>query len=310
MKFKNIPKRKYLLPGIIFAFIMCTYVCTIIFHKILHKIESSHNILSVIPYLEILFILLLSIILGLILGHLVIRIINEHNKKITVLSKKILNSQEEERQKISRDLHDSISQLLMAAKVNFDAYKINPEKHHDRFEMGIRLIDRCSQELQDIYTNLFPSSLQYLGLEAAVKWYVKHYLDSRAIKTSLNFIFQKKIPSNIELNLYRIMQEILSNIVKHSMADNVKIDLRVSLDNTLYLTVEDDGKGFSIDNSEKKIQGFGLDNIRLRVEEMNGYLNVITRSGSGTNIKIKIYLDEKKKPEFKFKEDLVSVIDT
>lgn len=208
-------------------------------------------------------------------------------KKVANLHSQLLKLQEKERENLARELHDSVGQTILAAKLNFNSYEKDPVKFRDRFNVGLSLIDRTSQELREIYTALHPSVLKELGLEAAIRSLVKNLLEPSNCKTTLSIKIKNKLSYSLEVNLFRITQEIITNIVKHSKASNVDLKLTQSK-NRINLHIQDNGKGFSEKDVKLKSKGFGLVNIRRRVEDMNGKIKIESTLGLGANFDIYI----------------------
>lgn len=205
-------------------------------------------------------------------------------EEIRRLSNEIISSQEKERERVAKDLHDGVVQTILAAKLNFKAFQKEPEESGDRFEMGLMFIDKANRELREIYTDLYPSILNDIGLEATIKWHVKNTLELHGIKTYLRFNISDRPAHDIEVNLYRMVQEISSNIIKYSEADRVEMEL-VQQNGYIALTVADNGKGFLIDEVKR---GYGLSNLRQRSESFGGVMNVDAAPGKGTRISITI----------------------
>ncbi len=201
-------------------------------------------------------------------------------KKVANLHSQLLKLQEKERESLARELHDSIGQTILAAKLNFNSYEKNPIKFQDRFKVGLLLIDRVSQELREIYTALHSSVLKELGLEAAVRSLVKNLLEPYNCQTNLNIKIKSKLSYSLEVNIFRIIQEIFTNIVKHSQA--TQVDLKLSqIKNRINLHIQDNGKGFVEKEAKLKSKGFGLENIKRRVEDMNGKIKIESTFGLG-----------------------------
>ncbi|PJZ68480.1 histidine kinase [Leptospira perolatii] len=210
-------------------------------------------------------------------------------KKVASLHTKVLASQEEERSRLSRELHDGVGQLVLAAKLHFQAYERSPSEHPESFKAGLELIDRASQELREIYTNLQPSSLKELGLEAAVRSLTSQIFPLQKIQVKTNFHIAENIPQHIQNQTYRILQEICANILKHSQANKVELRL-LSENGYLVVSARDNGKGFEEKEARLKATGFGLENIRRRTEDLNGTLFLESRPGKGTYYVLRIPL--------------------
>ena len=225
----------------------------------------------------------------------IIRDITEQQRKtneIRDLNESIRQSREQERQRIAKDLHDGIGQTILAAKLNFQTFEKDMEKYKDRFDVGLEFIDKASQELREVYSNLFPSVLADLGLEAAVRWFCKQYLEAKGVTTEIVLDINNQLSAETEVNIYRILQEISSNIIKHSHADYVKILINNNDErNLLDLEVTDNGLGFEYDKDKRPSGSFGLSDIQERVKSMQGSFDIKTSPGEGTTIDIKVPLN-------------------
>lgn len=200
------------------------------------------------------------------------------------LSASILQLQESERQRIAKDLHDSVGQLILAAKINLISYKNNPEHFAERFETGLDIIDKASQELREIYTNLYPSTLRDLGLVTTIRWYARNILEVRGLSVDLKLGLKRALAHDAEVNLFRIIQETFSNIVKHSGATRVSVALSQSR-GMIRLAIKDNGRGFT---QNRAGGGFGLENIRQRIKHLGGQIVIESSPGAGTMYRITI----------------------
>ncbi len=206
-------------------------------------------------------------------------------EEIGRLNQYIMRLQEAERQMVSKDLHDGVGQTILAAKLNIDTFKKDPVRYADRLDMGLRFISKASQELREICMDLYPSILNDLGLEATIRWYAKNALGAYDIATRLSLTTHRKISHDLEVNIYRIIQEIFSNILKHSGADSVSVSLSQDGERTV-LVVEDDGIGFSLEKECNTPGGHGLWNVRQRTRSIGGECVIDSRPGAGTVITI------------------------
>jgi len=201
--------------------------------------------------------------------------------RIQKLNGRLIELQEEERQRIAGDLHDSVGQLILAAKLNLVSYKSDPTHFADRFDVALSIIDQASQELREIYTNLYPRSLHDLGLEATVRWHARNILETHGLKVSLE-MKAGTLSHELQVRIFRITQEVFANIVKHAHARSVK--LKLSRNKTrIQLTISDDGKGFS---PSAPRSGFGLDSIRRRVESVGGEFSIESSRGHGSKFSV------------------------
>lgn len=214
----------------------------------------------------------------------------EREKQQQLLLKTIIETQEQERNRISRELHDNVGQMLAAAKFNFTslADQINiPESASRKLEHIAELLSDAITELSSISQQIMPKILREEGLIPAID----HLLDKTLRKTHVTCRFQhfgqiERLSETIEIHLYRIVQELISNIIKHSGATEVNVQLSRAK-NHLVLTIEDNGKGM---NETIQKNGMGLANITSRAEAMNGKFHYESSPGMGTTSIIRIPL--------------------
>jgi len=202
------------------------------------------------------------------------------------ITKAILEGEEKERERVGKDLHDGLGGMLAGVKINFSAWasqNLEPENKQN-FNEILHQLDHSVTELRNISRNLMPESLLKLGLETALKDLCEFYS-----RKDLHIGFQpidinSKLPLAVQINIFRIVQEILANAVKHSEAENIL--LQCSQSNDLFLiTIEDDGKGFSQDSSPTK--SMGLHNLKTRVDYLKGKME-INSDHEGTAINIEL----------------------
>lgn len=202
------------------------------------------------------------------------------------ITKAILEGEEKERERVGKDLHDGLGGMLAGVKINFSAWasqNLEPENKQN-FNEILHQLDHSVTELRNISRNLMPESLLKLGLETALKDLCEFYS-----RIDLHIGFQpidinSKLPLAVQINIFRIVQEILANAVKHSEAENIL--LQCSQSNDVFLvTIEDDGKGFSQDSSPTK--SMGLHNLKTRVDYLKGKME-INSDHEGTAINIEL----------------------
>jgi signal transduction histidine kinase len=203
----------------------------------------------------------------------------------------ILEAQEFERQRISEDLHDRLGSKLAAVKLHFLAYKNSNGKTMDFFRIGSNLLDDAVDEVREISHNMVSGVLSKFGLVVALQDL------KNTIESSNQFTFQfhnhqldGRLDMNTEINLYRIVQELVSNILKHSQANEIILQLN-RYESELLLTIEDNGIGFD-SGSESLKKGMGLKNIETRVAKLNGKIHIDSHKGKGSIITIEIPLNK------------------
>lgn len=201
----------------------------------------------------------------------------------------IMETQEQERKRIAEDLHDSLGHLLSTVKLNLQTLP-DDQRHH--YVNSLQLLNQASKEIHDISFNLMPQTLEEEGLIPAL-----HELTEKIRKSSLyDIILQVHDMENFEIdkqtkfNIYRIVQEAVSNILKHADAKEINIQL-VKQENQLTIMIEDDGKGF--DANQIKKNGRGLRNITARAEWLLGTIQIDSTPGRGTTISIEIPIGQK-----------------
>jgi len=221
--------------------------------------------------------------------------LEEKEKMRLHLLKKIIVTQEEERKRISRELHDETSQsltsLMLGLKLIHEANDINEVR---KLATNFReIIYKTLEEIQWLSYELRPSTLDDLGLEAALKRYIKE-LSRHAdinIKYELHHCKNIRLISVIETTVYRVVQEALTNVIRHAEAQNVKVSLKCD-DKNMEAIVEDDGKGFDFAALQKEQQTLGLFGMTERATLVGGELIIDTESGKGTRVILRIPLEE------------------
>jgi signal transduction histidine kinase len=227
---------------------------------------------------------------GIGLGLALLYIFNDERKKIEKeleknrdeTTQKILFAQEQERQRLARDLHDDLGGSLSVLNRELDEFN---EKNANSLNFSVNLTKKIVQDLRTISHHLMPSSFEEKGLISVVKETVE--MANRQSKVYFLLVSkgtERKLNLDKEINIYRIIKELIANVLKHSEAKQSIIQL-IYFDEFLYVSVEDDGKG--IDFSHNKDWGIGLNNINLRTEYLKARL-ITESSPSGTLINIEI----------------------
>lgn len=192
----------------------------------------------------------------------------------------VLQGEEQERQRIAQDLHDSMGGML--ANIRMSLSSLDYDKTTEIREK----IDKAIVEMRRISRNLMPETLKNLGLEIALKELCESMNNKHFSIQFEAFNISENIPFQTQLALYRITQESISNVIKYAQAQNVIVQISQN-ENTLSLTIEDDGIGF---NKSEINYGLGLKNIENRVRLINGSLDIISKKGEGTTINIECHV--------------------
>lgn len=212
----------------------------------------------------------------------------ENNMKIESMHA-MIEGQEAERERVAKDLHDSLGGLLSTVKLQFDSLenKLEDVTNFKNYQNANRLLDTACQEVRDIARNMQPSSLLNLGLVAAVGDLINRIddPDQRTIDFQ-HYGLENKLENTVALTVYRLVQELLNNSIKHSQAKEILIQL-TRKENEFIIMVEDDGVGFDVEGVEK---GMGTENILSRVNYLKGDLSVHSEKEKGTTTLITVPL--------------------
>ena len=208
------------------------------------------------------------------------------NEKQLIAARSLLQGQEEERTRLARDLHDGVGGLLSGVKLSMSNMKGNfflSEENALAMNNVIMQLDQSIAELRRVSHNMMPESLIKYGLKEALENYCETLNISGKIKVQLQaYGMEERMEQSNEIVAYRMVQELLNNVIKHADAKNVLIQL-VRKQDHFTLTVEDDGKGF---DPKEISSGAGLQNIKARAEYLNGTLDIVSSRGEGTSVTI------------------------
>ena len=223
-----------------------------------------------------------------------------YQSQLRKLNFELFNAIEEEREKISRELHDELGQELTAINLNLNLIKsCLPEgiddKVNDRLNDTKQVVDNIMDQIHEISLELRPLMLDDLGLSEALKHFIEQFEKRTDIATQFNSSgLNHNLKSRIRINIYRVIQEALNNIAKHSQADKVEIHLSKNAQH-LEVLIEDNGVGISRENEathSNNKNGMGILGMRERIESMHGEFNIESQKCEGTRIMIKIPLEK------------------
>jgi len=223
------------------------------------------------------------------------RATRDSEESLRRLTARLLKLQDEERRKISRELHDSLGQYLASVKMNLEMFRQTCPPHA-LLQEAVQLLDQSIVETRTISYLLHPPLLDETGLASAIAWYVDGFARRSGIEVALDMPGEVgRLPESLELGLFRVLQESLTNIHRHSKSSKAEIVMTLSADHVL-LTVRDYGKGiprsllgdFSINGTKF---GVGLAGMRERIHELGGKFD-IQSSATGTLISVTIPVTE------------------
>lgn len=209
----------------------------------------------------------------------------EREKKIEV-TQALLQGEENERERVARDLHDGLGGMLAGIRLNLATLPAPANPDTPEFTGIIRQIDHSTTELRRIARNMMPETLLSIGLEEALGDLCNTLTTSSPAISYQPFNIDPALPRNTQVTIYRIVQEMLSNAVKHANATEIVLQF-AQHKQTIYITIEDNGKGFDTTLISKS-KGIGLYNIKKRVEYLNGDIEIITAANEGTTINIEL----------------------
>jgi PAS domain S-box-containing protein len=222
--------------------------------------------------------------------------IRRHRQELRQLTEKLFQSQEEERRRIARELHDESGQSLTAVKLALERIEQNISSKETglRKEIGeiIMMVRRTSSEIRRLSYHLHPTLLIDLGLEPALDLYFKEIKNHTGHNIEFNMVgFDHRLDVDMETVFYRFSQEALTNTLKHSGADNFRLSIIKSYPKIIFLA-EDDGIGFDTQIIGKDQRSLGLLGMRERTSLLGGTFNLRSQPGEGTRIRIEIPFDE------------------
>lgn len=202
-------------------------------------------------------------------------------------TKSIIEAEEKERRRIAQDLHDGIGQILSAAKLNLSSLEatLNPVDEAQRFALKntLDLIDDSVKEVRTVSQNMMPNTLIKLGLASAIREFITKIGSLPNLKIDLEIVgLDQRLEESVETALYRAIQEIVNNIIKHANANKISIQL-IRHDHDLSVVIEDNGIGFDT-LKLNEFEGIGLKNILSRIEFINGKVHFDSVQGRGTTV--------------------------
>jgi two-component system sensor histidine kinase UhpB len=226
--------------------------------------------------------------------------LRESRERMHALSQRLIVAQEEERRHIARELHDQIGQALTALKLDLQAVQRAPDALllASRLQESIQMLEQTLNQVRDLSFDLRPSLLDDLGLVSALRWYVDRWEQHTGIKTHFEAKgFQEadlRLPPNLDIVCFRIVQEALTNVLRHAQARRVDVTVRLH-EGRFELEVSDDGVGFDVEKTLRRRApeaSLGLLGMQERVELMDGHLTTESEPMRGTRIVARFSLQE------------------
>jgi signal transduction histidine kinase len=242
-------------------------------------------------------ILILSIAVFLVLTYLLFSRHRLHQKQrwqaeqlrqSELRSKAIIEAEEKERIRIAQELHDGVGQQLSAVKMNMSTLEsqlqLSGKEQQQLMSQVIEMVDESVKEVRAVSHNMMPNALLKAGLGAAAREFLNRINGSK-LKIELEISgLEERLDNTVEMILFRVLQEIVNNIIKHADASNVNIQI-IHHGNEVTMMVEDNGKGFDTKHFDA---GLGLRNIQSRIEYLNGTVHFDSYPGKGTTVSVEV----------------------
>lgn len=215
--------------------------------------------------------------------------INElETEKQLLATQSLLKGQEDERSRLAKDLHDGLGGLLSGVKLQLGAMKGNlilSEENGRSFNLALLKLDESISEMRRVAHNMMPEALLNMGLQQALQDYCDGLSDGQPFKIHTEFHgLEQRMQPSVEIVLYRIVQELLNNAVKHSQATDIVAQV-IRQNDDLSITVEDNGKGFDVQTLDQ-FRTAGFRNIQSRVNYLHGQVDIMSTPGKGTSVHI------------------------
>jgi len=212
--------------------------------------------------------------------------VKEHEELQRQRFSAVIEAEENERARVAKDLHDGIGQLLSSAKLSLTAVTLpSNDAQGQLLNNSIQVLDQATQEVRSISHNLMPAALMELGLKEALEDMVLKINESKLLNIKFSIVgIEARLHAPIEVAVYRVVQEVINNMMKHSKADQIEINL-TGIENTLHLSISDNGVGFEKEMITKS-KGLGWKSVFSRIAMLKGNIEVDTQPGKGTNINI------------------------
>ena len=221
------------------------------------------------------------------------RITELETEKQLAATEAVLKGEEQERSRLAKDLHDGLGGLLSGIKLQLGAMKGNlilSEANGLVFNNALNKLDESINEMRRVAHNMMPETLMKLGLKQALQDYCAYLSSSGNFLINSEFHgLEERMDSAAEISVYRIVQELLNNAIKHSGSTTILAQV-MRAGNNLTITVEDNGQGFELHDAHT-LKTAGLRNVRSRVNYLNGKMDILTSLGKGTSVYIECKID-------------------
>ncbi len=233
-----------------------------------------------------------SVLITVIIVYFIASIINYHRRYIKLQKERMLAEivmQENERKRIANDLHDSLGPLLATVKLNINSINVEDEEEKEIIRRAGKHLDTIIKTVRQISYNLLPNTLDRKGLPEALNEFASQITSQKGLHIDIQTKNVVPLEKDMQIHVFRILQEIIHNTIKHAKARHLKIALNSNEEN-FWIHTQDDGVGFNLTATKADSPGFGLKSIESRAEILRGKVNIETQPGAGTFYVIQIPL--------------------
>jgi signal transduction histidine kinase len=237
-------------------------------------------------------ILIVVAVIAAIMIYFIISIIRQQRRYRVVAQEKIkaeITTLENERRRIAADLHDEVGPLLSAVKLQINNIEGIGEEDNELIQKSSSYMDDIIKKMREISNDLLPNVLVRKGLVAAIQDFISKLKNASGIVIDFEHNEPMRFETSFEVNVYRIVQEIIHNAVKHSNASHLSVRLHMT-EKLLRLSTEDNGNGFNMEEVRKSKAGLGLLNLQSRTDVMSGDFHCESEMGKGTKYLFEIPL--------------------
>src|SRR5882757_2859727 len=234
--------------------------------------------------------LFVSLVIAIIIVYFFVSIIRYHRRYMKLQREKIyaeITIRENERKRIAGDLHDSLGPLLSAVKLNISSVEVENAGDREVLEKTGGYLDEIIGSMRRISHDLLPNTLERRGLLEAIREFLLQVKNKQSVNIQLYVVKEITVPKEKEIHIFRMIQEIVHNTIKHAHAHNLQIGFSEEEGHLLFLA-KDDGQGFDKEKTLAGSHGLGLRSLESRCEILNGVLSLESKPGAGTNYFIKI----------------------
>ncbi|GAA0550901.1 sensor histidine kinase [Chitinophaga japonensis] len=231
-----------------------------------------------------------SLLIAIIIIYFVVSIILYHRRYIRLQRERItaeITILENERKRIATDLHDSAGPLLSTVKLILNSIDVQSEHDKKIIEKSSRYIDETITNLRQISHNLLPNALERKGLVEATREFIQQVSEQQSLAIELRCNGDIRVQPEKAIHIFRIIQEIIQNTLKHARASQLRISLSQD-DGQLLLLVRENGAGFDVKKAKTTSAGLGMKSLEIRTDIMHGSLAIESAPGQGTQYFIKI----------------------